>query len=206
MLCLRGDGRESEMLLTETVYEHMGDDLRRYLRRRLPDADAAEDVLQDVFVRVHNHLDTLDDDDALAGWLYRIASNRIADYYRKRSRQAVLRDADAAATAADVDEGDEAEREALRNTVAGWIVSAIEELPGTYREAVRLAEIEGLTQAEIADRLGLSVSGAKSRVQRGRRLVRDSLVQCCHFHMDRLGRVFDAVPRRGCCSRESQET
>ena len=191
--------RPKHMLLTETVYEQMGDDLRRYLRRRLPDEHAAEDVLQDVFVRVHNGLASLDDERALAGWLYQIATNRVADFYRQRARPLPET---STVNESDDEEEDERLREALRQTVAGWIITAIEELPEKYREAVRLAEIEGLKQAEIAEQLGLSLSGAKSRIQRGRRLVRDSLLQCCHFHVDERGRVFDVEPRPRCCFQE----
>ena len=67
--------------------------------------------------------------------------------------------------------------------------------------ALVLTEFEGLTQVEMAEELGLSVSGAKSRVQRARAMLRDDLLECCHFEFDRLGHVIDYEPRPRCCPR-----
>ena len=60
---------------------------------------------------------------------------------------------------------------------------------------MRLSEIEGLQQQEVADRLGLSLSGAKSRIQRGRALLKGVLERCCHFEFDRRGNVMGYEPR-----------
>jgi RNA polymerase sigma-70 factor (ECF subfamily) len=83
----------------------------------------------------------------------------------------------------------------------------IRELPEKYREAVQLAEIEGLPQQEIANRLSLTLSGAKSRVQRGRVLLKEVLDQCCTFHVDRRGNVMDCDPkpdRKACLGCDDQ--
>ncbi len=71
----------------------------------------------------------------------------------------------------------------------------VRSLPDGYREAVELAEVEGLPQQEIADRLGLSLSGAKSRIQRGRVMLRDALEACCHFEFDSRGNMMDYEPK-----------
>ena len=83
--------------------------------------------------------------------------------------------------------------------VGSWLMSMVEDLPDHYREAIRLAEMDGLPQAEVASRLGLSVSGAKSRIQRGRELLRRALAKCCHVEFDRRGNVVDYKSRNGCC-------
>ena len=70
----------------------------------------------------------------------------------------------------------------------------IDDLPSAYREALTLTEIDGLTQAEMGRRLGLSLSGAKSRVQRGRAIVRDQLLDCCHVELDRRRHIIDYEP------------
>ena len=74
----------------------------------------------------------------------------------------------------------------------------VESLPDDYRQALLLTEYEGLTQRELAERLGLSVSGAKSRVQRAREKLKEMLLDCCHFEFDRLGRVIDYQPKYAC--------
>jgi len=69
-----------------------------------------------------------------------------------------------------------------------------------YREALILTEYQGLTQKELGEKLGISFSGAKSRVQRAREKLKTMLLDCCHFEIDRLGRVIDYQPRCDCCS------
>jgi RNA polymerase sigma-70 factor (ECF subfamily) len=78
------------------------------------------------------------------------------------------------------------------------IQEMIDDLPADYRQALILTEYEGLTQKELAQRLGISLSGAKSRVQRAREKLKIMLLNCCHFEFDRLGRVVDYEPH--CCS------
>jgi RNA polymerase sigma-70 factor, ECF subfamily len=68
-------------------------------------------------------------------------------------------------------------------------------LPDPYRDAIVLTEFDGLSQKELAGRLGISVSGAKSRVQRGRALLKRQLLDCCQFEFDR-GSVIDCNPRQ----------
>ena len=83
------------------------------------------------------------------------------------------------------------ERDNLNEQVMGWIPSLIGQLPDRYREAIELYEVNGLTQQEIADRLGISLSGAKSRVQRGREKLKAILNECCSFEQDRHGNIVD---------------
>ena len=76
----------------------------------------------------------------------------------------------------------------------------IELLPEDYREAILLTEYHGLTQQQMAERLGISLPAAKSRVQRGKKLLRELLLACCHFQFDRQGKVIDYYPRCQCCA------
>src|SRR5829696_7555597 len=146
---------------TETIWAQLSSDLRRFIRRRVPDDHAADDLLQETFVRVHRHIETLHEADRLAAWVYQIARNVIHDHHRKATNFTVaLADAD---PAEDCDD----HLSQLRCRGAGWLDEMIRALPDGYREAVQLAEIEGLSQQAVADRLGLSLSGAKSRTQRG---------------------------------------
>jgi RNA polymerase sigma-70 factor (ECF subfamily) len=176
---------------TEDVWEEFGDRLRSFINARVPPDVDADDLLSDVFVKVHTRIDALRDDQRLAPWLYQITRNTVIDAYRGRRINAALTDLD---PPGDEDEHDAARviAEDLRGMVAG--------LPDKYREALVLTEFEGLSQVEMADRLGLSVSGAKSRVQRARGMLRDQLLACCHFEFDRRGHVIDFTPTRACCT------
>jgi RNA polymerase sigma-70 factor (ECF subfamily) len=115
----------------------------------------------------------------------------VIDHYRTRKATIPVPDDLVAPDPPDVGEA-----EALKAAFRRMIHS----LPGPYREAVLLTEFEGLTQKEFAERLGISLSGAKSRVQRGRQQLKDMLLECCRFEFDRRGHAFDCEPRKpGAC-------
>lgn len=172
---------------TESVWSQLSDDLRRFIRRRVADDHTADDLLQETFLRIHRSVGTLADEDRLAAWVYQIARNVIHDHYRQQSGDVSLADADPA------DEHDGTGH--LRARAGEWLDELIRQLPDPYRDAVQLSEIEGLTQLEVAERLGLSHSGAKSRVQRGRAMLREVLDQCCWFNFDQRGNLMDCDPK-----------
>ncbi len=172
---------------TETIWSQLSDDLRRFIRRRVADEHVADDLLQETFLRIHRNVDKLEDSDRLAAWVYQIARNVVNDHYRAKKGNVSLADNDVA------EENDG--KDQLKASAGLWLEELIGQLPPTYQEAVRLSEIEGLPQHEVADRLRLSVSGAKSRVQRGRAMLRDVLDQCCVFEFDRQGNLMDCDPK-----------
>ena len=172
---------------TETIWSQLSDALRRFIRRRVADEHVADDLLQETFLRIHRNVDRLEDSDRLAAWVYQIARNVIHDDYRAKNGNVSLADMDVA------EENDG--KDQLKASAGVWLDELIVQLPPTYQEAVRLSEIEGLPQHEVADRLRLSVSGAKSRIQRGRVMLRGVLDQCCVFEFDRQGNVMDCDPK-----------
>jgi RNA polymerase sigma-70 factor (ECF subfamily) len=174
---------------TDSIWTHLSSDLWRFIRRRVSDDHVSDDLLQETFVRVHRNIGTLQEADRVAAWVYQIARNVVHDHHRRATNSTVaLADAD---PAEDCDE----HLSQLRCRGAGWLGEMIRSLPDGYREAVQLAEIEGLSQQEVADRLGLSLSGAKSRIQRGRAMLKDVLEQCCHFEFDGRGNMMDYDPK-----------
>jgi RNA polymerase sigma-70 factor (ECF subfamily) len=165
----------------------MSTDLRRFIRRRVSDDHVADDLLQETFVRIHRSITSLKEVDRLAAWVYRIARNVIQDHYRKGpAHVAVLTDAEPSP---------DDRRYRLRERAGQWLEEMIRQLPSKYGEAVQWSELEGLSQQEVADRLGLTLSGAKSRIQRGRAMLKEELERCCFFHFDRRGRLMDCDPR-----------
>jgi RNA polymerase sigma-70 factor, ECF subfamily len=173
---------------TDAIWRHLSSDLRRFIRRRVADDHVADDLLQEAFVRVHRNITTLQDTDRLAAWVYQIARNVVNDHHRSASNLTVaLPDADPA------DVEDRGSQIGCRSIA--WLDEMIRSLPDGYREAVQMAEIEELSQQEVADRLGLSLSGSKSRIQRGRAMLKDVLQQCCSFDLDGRGRVMTCNPK-----------
>lgn len=175
---------------SEVIWQDFSERLRGYIARRVTNTDDAEDVLQDVFLKIHSRIDQLDDRSRLAPWVYRIAQNTIVDFYRRRASDRTV-DSELPEVAAERPAEDPPGLDA-------WMRGAIRELPEKYREAIALVEIEGIKQSELAERLGLSISGAKSRVQRGRAMIKDMLLACCHLDFDRRGNIIDYRRRDDC--------
>ncbi len=174
---------------TEEVYAAFGDRLKGYISRRVADPADAEDLLQEVFIKIHRRLDGLRSSQLLAPWLYQIARRSITDYYRAARPGLELPENLA------LEEAEESEAEA---ELARSLEHMLYCLPEKYRQAVRLADLEGMKQEQVAARLGLSLSGAKSRVQRGREQLRRCLLECCELEFDRRGRITAYTPRCGC--------
>lgn len=168
--------------------------LRPFIARRVAPADL-DDVLQDVFVRMQRGLSTLREDDRFTPWLFQIARSSIAEHLRTRARHPLPADAPEDELPAEPG-GDD--REAARS-LAGCVSMFVAMLPSPYREAVTLVELEGLTTREAAEMVGISVSGMKSRVQRGRAQLRELLETCCEIAIDARGKVTGYEPRKKVC-------
>ena len=168
------------MPTTEEVWNGFSSRLRGYIAARSRNQHDAEDILQEVFVKVHRQLTTLEDDRHLASWLFRVTHNTIIDHYRRRVP---------VPTDQEPEVGDDDDLPVAERQLAPFLAVLIDDLPEPYREALALSELGGISQVELADRLGLSVSGAKSRVQRGRAMLREQLLQCCAVATDCRARV-----------------
>jgi RNA polymerase sigma-70 factor (ECF subfamily) len=164
--------------------------LRGFLARRVPPGVDADDLVQEVFLRVIRHAGTLRSTDRPEAWLFQIARNALRDSLRARLRRdgrndAVESDDDLAAAP------DAAAERAAEAELAPCLTSMVNRLPEPYRTAITLTTVNGISQADAARQLGISNSGMKSRVQRGRDRLRDMLVQCCSIAVDVRGGVSD---------------
>lgn len=183
---------------TERLWSEMHERLLAYICYRVNSTDDAEDILQDVFARVHKNLDTLKADQNITAWMFRIARNAITDYYRGRATaaRAMIRLAEDAPEAGE----DIAEVDPVAEAVADFtrcLQPLLNGLPSEYRQALELTELGGVSQKDAAEQLGLSVSGMKARVQRGRSKLKDALLDCCTIEFDRRGGVVDYHRREG---------
>jgi RNA polymerase sigma-70 factor (ECF subfamily) len=174
-------------------WERLRAELVRFVGARVGGSAAADDIVHDVLLRAFDQLAGPQPPVHLKAWLYRVTRNAIVDHYRARRPAAELgEDFDLAAPEAGGADDPSAERD-----LAGCLSPLLETLPEPYRRSLVLAEVDDLPQAEIARREGLSLSGAKSRVQRARRMLRDAVLACCRVEIDRRGGVVDFEGRAG---------
>jgi RNA polymerase sigma-70 factor (ECF subfamily) len=184
-----------------TLWADFGPPLRRFLARRVPPGLEADDLLQDVFVRVVRKLGSLRDTGRPEAWLYQIARNALRDALRLRAR----RDERTDAVDGDLPDGHDAvDQRQAESELAPCLTGMVGRLTEPYRTAITLTSLQGVTQADAARLTGISVSGMKSRVQRGREQLRHMLVDCCAVALDVRGGVSDFHPReRGSCGARS---
>lgn len=178
---------------TEEIWESFYGRLRWFVFRHIKDYHDGEDILQDIFLKIHNNIENLKNMEKFDAWAYRITRNAIADYYRRR--RTLAPDAAPASEAG----MDAAVEEATAGNPLSCIRPMIDHLPEKYKQAIIMTEYKGLTQKEMAEKLGLSVSGAKSRVQRAREMLKNMLLQCCHFEFDRRGNIIDYRHKLNSC-------
>lgn len=173
-------------MTTHDLYRDFRKPLLAFIRAKLRDQSKAEDILHDVFLRVHAHIADLNDVAKIESWIYQIARNRIADDFRTEKSVTALND-----------ETDFAEPESnsallrLANSARRFAA----QLPEPHRTALMLADFENLPQREVARRLGISLSAAKSRVQRARKLLKELYLECCTFEQNAHRVILDYEPR-----------
>ncbi len=184
---------------TEHIWKDFSGGIRSFISFRVSNPSYIDDIMQEVFIKIHSSIGTLKDGSKIRSWVYQIARNTIIDYYRKHKVQLeniedlTVKDGEALTVI------DEIEDEVPEKEIAAGLKGMIDALPEKYSQALLLVEFQGLSQVELAETLGISVSGAKSRVQRARQMLRDSLMRCCHFEFDRYGTIIDFRPNPCCC-------
>lgn len=180
-------------IATEQLWDTFQQPLQQFIRRRVDNVHSAEDILQEVFLKIHTHIDTLQQRDRLASWIYQITRNTIIDHYRAQRPDVDL-------PIALVGQEDVAVDENVVQELLPCVAVLVDQLPEPYQSAVRLTEYEGLSQKALSEQLGISFSGAKSRVQRARAKIKQALLECCHFQFDHAGRIVDYQSRCASCA------
>lgn len=173
--------------------------LRSFVARQVADPSAHDDLVQEILLRLYRGLPRLRASERLDAFAYQVARNATTDHYRKIHRERpvapeTLED-HAVAGAADVAEDSRTGPAQLARCVR----PLIERLDADYREALLLTDLGELSQADAARRLGLSVSGMRARVQRGRKQLHEALAACCTVALDAADQI-DSVERVGPCA------
>jgi RNA polymerase sigma-70 factor (ECF subfamily) len=161
------------------------DQLRAFISKRVSNQEDVEDILREVFIKAQTNVASLKDAKRCIPWVYQITRNTIIDYYYKNKRNYLNTEISEELT--DVSDNEIISREEITQGLKPFI----EALPKKYRDALRAIDINGLTHKEYSEQQGISLTCSKSRVQRGRKMVKERLLDCCVFNSDVYGNVFD---------------
>lgn len=151
--------------LAATLYERHGRSVRQYLRAMTGNAQLAEDLAQEVFLRVLRSADRYRSQERDRAWLFRIARNAAIDHRRRDSVRPIMASVPREASTPPTQPLQVGLREAL------------ERLPETERDAFLMAELGGLSYLEIASALGLTVPAVRSAIYRARVTLRAALLR-----------------------------
>lgn len=180
----------------ETLWMEVRGRLRTFIAKQVAADTAVDDLLQEVFLKIHDNIDRVQDPRRLVAWIFTVTRHVIIDYYRAPHRRRE-RPAGLATDVEDLMAAGEPERDLdePRRQLASCLRPMVDRLAPEYRDALILVELDGLTQQAAASRLGLSLSGMKSRVQRGRRQLKAMLHDCCLIQLDARRGVTDIALR-----------
>lgn len=193
---------ETRTVPRDELFTGLYERLRGFVGRRIGDSDAADDVAQEVLLRLHRSLGDLRIEDRLDAFAYRIARNAIIDHYRARAsakETPAARDDLIARIDADGDTDEDPNEAQGRQELARCLEPLVRRLPEPYREALTLTDLGKLSQVEAARVTGLSVPGMKTRVQRARAQVHELLTACCDVALDSDRHIVE-VQRTGPCA------
>ncbi len=163
-------------LTSEAVWNTFSADLKRYIFSKVKDQEMTNDILQEVFIKIHLNMDKLQKQESLKSWLFTITHNTIMSFFTKKENSQPIDNLPA----------EEAEAEETI-TAYSCLIPLINHLPEIYREPLLQSEIHGKKQAEVAAMMNMTLSTAKSRIQRGRKLLQQGFMDCCHYTLNDKG-------------------
>ena len=169
----------------QKIWTDLHQELKKFIVSKVKDNDVSSDILQEVFLKIQLNIHTLKDCSKLTSWVYQITRNSISDYFRNKEQFESIENIDFP----------EQEAEPLFVELANCINGKINNLPDTYKEALLLTTLKDFSQVELAEYLGISYSGTKSRVQRGKEKLKELVAACKNVETDDFGNIIDYIPK-----------
>lgn len=168
--------------------------LKSFVFKHTKDKATTDDIVQDVFLKVHDKVSQLKESDKLVGWIFQITRNAITDHFRKQAKTINSHDVDW-----------ESEKVSLNDCVHSCLRDMLDTLPTKYKEALELTELQNVSQLDLAERLQISYSGAKSRVQRARQMLKEKMDQAYQIKVDAYGNVLVCENKTTCSCPQRDE-
>jgi len=176
-------------LSVEMIWDMYHKKLMHYIAKKVSDPHEAEDILQEVSLRLIKNERKMNELDSIEAWLFRVTKNTIIDYYRRKAKTIYVDDFESLRTTA----SNEVELENYNLETASCMLKLTDFLPATYKEAVIESDYKGIKQTTLGEKWQLSHSGTKNRVQRARKKLKETLYQCCDVQSDKKGNIIELV-------------
>jgi RNA polymerase sigma-70 factor, ECF subfamily len=160
--------------------------LENFICNKVNHDDHCHDILHDLFLKITEKEERIKLVEQPASYIIKMAQNAVIDFYRTQKK---------ATQALKGNENYISNEEHLSDVQLAdcCLLTFIKNLPPAYSEALILTDLEGLSQKELAEKLNISYTGAKSRVQRARKMLKEAILDCCPYQFDKYGNII------GCC-------
>lgn len=184
------------MKTLDAIWEEFNPELLYYIEKRVKNTYDAEDILQDVFIKVHTHIQKANTVSNLRGWIYTITKNSIIDYYRKTKHAPMELDDIEKKKYADITVA----TENMNDDICRCIQNMVMELPPKYQQAIQLYEGKEMKHKDISKELDISLSASKVRLKRAKEKLKKELLNCCDLELDTFGNIIDYTEKNNYCS------
>lgn len=170
----------------ENLWKEHSAGLKTFVMSKVKDQHLCNDIMQDIYIRVHQNFDKVNDPSKLRSWLFTIARNIVTDHFRKQKQ---VIPAEIKMNTEDNNANRKFEK---------CLVPHINKLPPIYKEAFTKVELKNYSQMQLAEELKISYSGAKSRVQRAKQLLKAYFLKCCNIRSDKYGNIIGYSEEYSC--------
>lgn len=151
--------------------------LKKYIAYATNNSCNTDDILQEVFIKLYQNMDSIKSSEKVKSWLYSVTKNTIIDYYRKEKKTEILQD----------DLYIQKNGLSCYDEIGECVLGLILKTEKDYAEIIRLYEYKGLSAQEISNILDMPLSTVKSKINRGRKKIKQALFECCEFENDKNG-------------------
>lgn len=176
---------------TTAIWKKYHQHLRRFIFSKVRDEQVTDDLLQEVFIRIHTKSHQLIDSKKLKPWTLTIARNIVMDSFKNENLSESLTESTEIINPEISDS----------HTALDCLPGIINDLPGKYKKALYMADIKGIKQTEIAKKLNLALPTIKSQIQRGRKLIVQGFIDCCDYKLNSRGKLVGENKERLNCKR-----
>jgi len=186
------------------IWFNFGRQISEFICRKTGHLDHCHDILQEVYIKISQNIDKVEKADNIGAYVTRLAGNAVNDHYRSLQNEPSIPSApygdccDTPDKPITTQANPTSFREPSLQLADCCLLPMIESLPPIYRDALVWTQLEGMSQKAMAEKLGISETGARSRVQRAREKLKEAILNCCNYQFDRYGNIVS------CCEKPSK--
>lgn len=170
----------------DEIWQEYRSSLKAFLHSKVSNPDDVQDLLQDVLIKTHIAMHTINEKSSIKAWLFQVAHHTVIDYYRKNGQEKHIQT---------LQLWYEPDERNIKMELAQCIRPFIQALPEKSASLLEEVELEGKTQKQLAQELSISYSTVKSQVQKARTELNDVFHACCEYELDTHGNLIEYHPK-----------